>query len=70
MDTKKKILSTSCPRCRGLLAVERVPWSHEQIYCVNCGLRLDPLIDDNKAAYPPPRAHTREERVFPVLLSR
>lgn len=60
--------ATSCPRCRGLLVVEHIAWEHRQIYCVMCGYRTCPLIDENRALSSSPTHHQTQNRKFPVRL--
>jgi hypothetical protein len=55
----------ACPRCRGLLLVERFAYAHAQIYCVNCGHRLCPVMAANRAAPPPRKDDYADHRTIP-----
>ena len=61
-----------CPRCVGLLYVDPVPDeqdAHDELVCINCGERRDPLIDVNRIRFPLPKPCQRETRQFPQLLT-
>lgn len=41
-------IQINCPRCNGLLYIERLPYDHTNLACMNCGNRIDDIIKENQ----------------------
>jgi hypothetical protein len=62
-------LLSDCPRCGGLLYLERLAFAYTNLACALCGNRLDPTILDNRTLLRPLRTKNRESRKFPQRVS-
>lgn len=58
-----------CPRCGGLLYLERLAFAHENLACAICGNRVDATILDNRQLSAHPAPGLRAMRQFPRLMS-
>ena len=57
-----------CPRCGGLLYVERLAYAYVNIACAICGNRLDATILQNRLADPIQLKPSYTKRVFPLAV--
>ena len=59
-------LVEACPRCEGLLVLERLAYAYVNLACVCCGNRLDATILGNRANPPKTKPPTSQPRRYPL----
>jgi DNA-directed RNA polymerase subunit M/transcription elongation factor TFIIS len=53
-----------CPKCNGLLYVEKLAYAHTSLACLNCGNRIDPVILENRRMTP--STDSAFPRLYPI----